>query len=169
MLTSNHPKCKKVEKRIFNLIKSGTPEFPLNIIWKTVRLSQILSPKLKVQIILCKKCNLMYNFLCPCLIAYFGETCRSLRARVQEHQQPKKGTAISNHIMACDVYKSELKKFAGDKPTSSQRINFCLSRFKPIASNLPFSDERKRFEAIAITIFNPLLNKQINRKAVSIV
>jgi hypothetical protein len=65
--------------------------------------------------------------------------------------------------MACDVYQSELKKFAGDKPTPSQRINFCLSRFKPIATNLPFSDERKRFEATAIKIFSPLLNKQIDR------
>ena len=81
----------------------------------------------------------------------------------------KKGTAISNHILTCDIYKSELKKFAGDKPTPSQRINFHLNRFKPIATNFPFSDERKRFKAIAIKIFNPLLNKQIDRKAVSII
>jgi hypothetical protein len=67
------------------------------------------------------------------------------------------------------MYKSELKKFAGDKPTPSQRINFHLSRFKPIATNLPFSDERNWFEAIAIKIFNPLLNKKIDRKAVSII
>ena len=111
----------------------------------------------------------MYRFLCPCSISYFGETFRRLRTRVQEHQQPKKGTAVSKHIMTCDMYQSELKKFAGDSPTPSQRINYCLSRFKPIATNLPYTDERKRFEAIAIKIFNPLLNKQVNRKAVSII
>jgi hypothetical protein len=76
---------------------------------------------------------------------------------------------MSNHILTCDMYKSELKKFAGDKPTPSQRINFHLSRFKTIATNLPFSDEHKRFEAIAIKIFNLLLNKQIDRKAGSII
>ena len=169
ILTFNHPKCEKVGKRIYNLIRSATPEFRLNIIWKTVRLSQILSPKLKAQVVDSKKNNLVYSFLCPCSISYFGETARRLRTRVQEHQQTKKGTAISKHILTCDIYKSELKKFAGDKPTPSQRINFHLSRFKPIATNLPFSDERKRFEAIAIKIFNPLLNKQIDRKAVSII
>jgi hypothetical protein len=78
----------------------------------------------------------------------------------------KKGTAISNHILTCEY---GLKKFAGDNPTPSQRINFHLSRFEPIATNLPFFDERKRFEAIAINIFNPLLNKQIDLKAVSII
>ena len=66
------------------------------------------------------------------------------------------------------MYRLELNKFADDKPTTSQRINVHLSRFKPIATNLLFSDERKRFEAIAIKIFNPLLNKQIDQKAVSI-
>ena len=110
MLTFNHPKCENVGKRIYNLIKSSTPEFRLNIIWKTVRLSQILSPKLKAQIVDHKKSNLVYRFLCPCSISYFGETCRRLRTRVQEHQQPKKGTAVSKHIMTCDMYQSELKK-----------------------------------------------------------
>jgi hypothetical protein len=129
MLTFNHPKCEKVEKRIYNLIRSLTPEFHSNIIWKTVRLSPILSPKLKSQIIQCKKCNLVYSVICSCSIAYFGETARRLRTRVKEHQQPKIGSAISNHILTCDMYKSELKKFAGDKPTPSQRINFHLSRF----------------------------------------
>jgi hypothetical protein len=67
------------------------------------------------------------------------------------------------------MYQSEFKKFAGDSSTPSQRINYCLSRFKPIATNLPQTDERKRFEAIAIKNFNPLLNKQVDRKAVSII
>ena len=51
MLTLNDPTCENVRKRIFNLIKSATPEFRLNFICKTVRLSQILSPKLKAQIV----------------------------------------------------------------------------------------------------------------------
>ena len=67
------------------------------------------------------------------------------------------------------MYMSELKNIAGDKPTPNQRIDFCLNRFKPIATNLPYTDERKRYEAIAIKIYNPLLNKQIERKAVSII
>ena len=169
MLTFNHPKCEKIGKRIYNLIRNITPDFRLNIIWKTVRLSQILSPKLKAQIVDFKQSDLVYRFICPCDISYFGETYRRLRKRVQEHQQPKKGTAISKHIITCDVYQAALQNFAGDHPTPSQRINFCLSRFKPIATNLPFTDERKRLEALAIKIYNPLLNKQVDRKAVSFI
>ena len=88
MLTFNHPKCEKIGKRIYNLIRNITPDFRLNIIWKTVRLSQILSPKLKAQIVDFKQSDLVYRFICPCDILYFGATCRGLRKRVQENRQP---------------------------------------------------------------------------------
>jgi hypothetical protein len=55
MLTFNHPKCEKVGNRIYNLIRPATPEFRLNIIWKTVSLSQILSSDLKAQVVNCRK------------------------------------------------------------------------------------------------------------------
>jgi hypothetical protein len=57
---------------------------------------------------------------------------------------------------------SELKNIAGDKPTLHQRIEFRVNRFKPKYSYLLYT-ERKRYEAIAIKIYNPLLNKQIDR------
>jgi hypothetical protein len=38
-----------------------------------------------------------------------------------------------------------------------------------IVKNLRFIDERKRLEALAIKIYNPLLNKQVDRKAVSFI
>ena len=50
MLTFNHPKCEKIGNRIYNLIRHVTPDFRFNIILKTVRFSNILSPKLKAQI-----------------------------------------------------------------------------------------------------------------------
>jgi hypothetical protein len=67
------------------------------------------------------------------------------------------------------MYMSDSQNIAGDKPTANQRIDFCLNRFNPIATYRPYTDERKRHEAIAIKIYNPLLNKQIDRKAVSII
>lgn len=168
-LTFTHPNCEKVGKRIYNLIRSVTPDFRLNIIWNTIKLSQTLSPKLKAQIVDLEKNNLVYSFQCICDLVYFGETKRRLKDRAVEHQQPGRKTAVSKHIITCDMYMSELKNIAGDKPTPNQRIDFCLNRFKPIATNLPYTDERKRYEAIAIKIYNPLLNKQIERKAVSII
>jgi hypothetical protein len=133
---------RKIGKRIYNHIRNITPDFRLNIIWKTVRLSHSLSPKLKAQIVDFKQSDLVYRFICSCDISYFGETCRILRKRVQEHQQPEKGTAISQHIITCDVYQAALQKFAGDHPTPNKRINFCLSRFKPIATNWPPNNTR---------------------------
>merc|ERR1712035_65538 len=74
-------------RQIKKIIKSVTPEFQLNFIYTTSKLSSILLPLIKPEIDKFKKSSLVYKFECPCNETYIGETARELDVRIREHNQ----------------------------------------------------------------------------------
>ena len=168
-------RCAKVASKLTRLLKTHTPNYHINIAWRSEKLQKYFSHKLKLPVPDFAKIGTTYKYDCLCQDAYIGESKRSLRTRIKEHNQKCRKTAISEHIYgsnqkpACPEYNSEIFKKYGDKPSSNQRIDFLQNRFKILQKNLTKTRDRKIFEAVAITMENPKLNAQILHRKVSII
>ena len=170
-------RCAKVSSKLIRLLKTHTPEYHVNVAWRSEKLQKYFSHKLKFPVPNTSKIGTTYEYNCLCQEKYIGESIRSLRTRVQEHNQKSRKTAVSEHIYGsniknippCAQFTSEINKKFGDKPSSQQKIDFILNRFKILQNNLTKTRDRKIFEAVAITIENPKLNAQILHRKVSII
>ena len=106
--------CQKIGQKMQRLIKKFTPSFSLNLCWKSLRLSNHFSHKLKMHIPCLEKSGLVYSMKCvePCSSVYIGETKRVLRQRITKHNcSPKKGqnpSAIEKHTKNSAHFKSAL-------------------------------------------------------------
>ena len=154
-LSFSAQRCEKISHKIINLVKKFTPEYKLNICWKSEKLSKFYSPRLKLSIPEFEKTGSVYEFVCKCKINYIGETQRRLTTRISEHNQRSNTGAISDHIYSCQTYIDLLKETHGDKPSPTNKIKFITDCFKPIGTNLHSYNFRKDYEAIAISLFKP--------------
>ena len=168
-LSFSAQRCEKIGFKIINLIKKFTPEYKLNICWKSEKLSKFYSPRLKLSIPEYEKTGSVYSFICHCNTKYIVETQRRLTTRISEHNQRSNTGAISDHIYSCQTYLNLLKETYGDKPSPTNKIKFITDCFKPIATNLHSYNYRKDYEAIAISLFKPPLNEQIKHRSVHII
>ena len=98
----------------------------------------------------CLRSNVIYNFFCGrCNVTYYGETCRHLSVRVDEHAG----------VLTLSWKKSKSKKYAAIK----DHMPFCdhivsIDDFKILAtSNSDFHVKVK--ESILISRDEPILNK----------
>jgi len=170
-------RCAKVSSKLIRLLKTHTPNYYINIVWRSEKLQKYFSHKLKLPVPDTAKIGTTYKYDCLCHDAYIGETIRSLRTRVKEHNQRSKKTAISEHIYGnthkqippCPEFTSEIIKQFGDQPSPPQKIEFIQNRFSILQNNLTKTRDRKIFEAVAITIEKPKLNAQIFHRKVSII
>ena len=170
-------RCAKVASKLTRLLKIHTPNYHVNIAWRSQKLQKYFSHKLKLPVPDTAKIGTTYKYNCLCEKNYIGESIRSLRTRVREHNQKSKKTAISEHIYGnnqknippCPEFTSEITKQYGDTPSPSQKIEFVQNRFEILQNNLTKTRDRKIFEAVAITIENPKLNAQIFHRKVSII
>ena len=170
-------RCAKVFSKLTRLLKTFTPNYTINVSWRSEKLQKFFSHKLKLPVPYSAKIGTTYKYDCLCQETYIGESIRALRTRVKEHNQKSKKTAISEHIYGnnqknippCAEFTSEIIKKFGDKPSSNQKIDFLQNRFKILQNNLTKTRDRKIFEAVAITIENPKLNAQIFHRKVSII
>ena len=156
------PRCEKISKKNYPHDKKYSPKYKINFCWKNIRRNNFLSPKLKHQTNTEDKNCSVYNFLCDCLERYIGESKRQLKVRIQEHQQTSRDTAIVQHTLTCPTYQDLYKTALGESPTFHDRINVLQNRFTILFSNLTNTNHRKRMEAVAIKLFCPKLNEQVN-------
>ena len=84
------------------------------------------------------------------------------------HKQESRETAVVQHTLVCPIYQDLYKNALGESPTFKDRISFLQDRFTVLFSNLTNTHHRKRIEAVAIKLFCPKLNDQVNNKALHI-
>ena len=163
-------RCEKISYKIVKLVKKYTPDYRLNICWKSEKLGRFYTPKLKLPIPKFEKTGAVYNFKCRCeKTFYIGETQRRLKSRIKEHNQPSCDSAISDHIYSCDIYLNLLKETFGDKPSPTEKQNYIKDCFTSLATNLYSYHYRKDFEAMAISLLKPPLNEQVQHRSVRII
>ena len=97
--------CENIGYNLLRITKSLTPEYSLNVCWTTEKLARFCSPRLKLGMPPVEKIGCVYEFKCPgCDKLYIGETKRRLKVRIEEHNDQKHDSAISNHIYGeCDL------------------------------------------------------------------
>ena len=170
--------CEKFSQKIIKILKNLTPEYNLNFCWQTIKLSSVITPKLKFIQPSFSKPNVIYEFKCECGDNYIGETRRRLIDRISDHNRKSGGTVVYAHREACQVYQSKLTQRIDEVkykyvtilrtkkvPPSERRkemLEFYKNHFKIVSSNFRKQRDRKVSEAIFIKMKNPNLNKQID-------
>ena len=109
--------------------------------------------------------EVLYLFECFCGLKYIGE-CESLFARIRDHQQPSKGTAVFNHTSCCEEFAARFAE-SHDKNNFESRFNFLKTRFQVLHSFLNYHD-RTQVEALEICLRQPILNRQVKHRKLSI-
>ena len=161
ILTYSSRRCDTVIQKLLRTVKEITPQFRLNICWRTVKLQTLTTPKLKQSPPLMLRSGCIYKFTCSekCSKTYIGESKRLLNVRVGEHFQKSRNTAIFQHIKSCEHFENDLnKKLAKNpnaRPSEKQKIitEHRQSHFRPIAFNNNYY-KRTTIEALMISLYH---------------
>ena len=153
-------RCQNVATEIRKIISRFCPEFSVNICFSTIKLKNILNPKLKSKIDLKNTCCSVYQFKCKCNEIYVGETKKLLEFRVFEHRRDVQ-SHVKMHIDNCAIYQNNLLSSLGPEPSLAQKRCFLLNHFSILEKNLTNSYIRKTAEANFINLLEPSLNKQV--------
>ena len=154
-------RCDKVCRELLKIIKEVTPEYSLRVSWKLISVEQVILPRLKKRPDKLSTTGCVYKFSCHADCEdghYFGETVRRLQNRISEHFR---SGPISEHIVSCEKYNSELIEVMGDSPALKERKLFFNSHFTVVEKNLLNYSERVLVEGIYVTLFQPTLNDQV--------
>ena len=154
-------RCSKVHENLLKIFEKYLPKYRIVISWRTIRLSSIITGRLKPRQNPQNSSALIYHFLCPCARAdYIGETKRLLSQRVKEHASHSNQTEIGSHIHHCTTYKKEYQKTHKYNQNPSSKTSFLRSHFKILARNQFDYWTRKFNEGFFIHLLSPNLNKQ---------
>ena len=168
-------RCHKIAIKTIKMIKKLTPNFRINLTWKTVKLSRVITPKLKRILPNLEKSGIVYKFDCDCSESYVGETKRSLKTRISEHSWKSKNTAVHQHTTTCPHFNNALsQKTFGELPISKRQIqkiklDNLTEKFSIISANLSNYYKRTEFEGMYISIYKPKLNEQVFHRSVTII
>ena len=71
-------------------MKNLTPEFAVNMAFRSVKLTKLFSSRAKPRKNMFETANCVYQFKCPCSeSSYIGLSSRTLLTRLTEHAKPK--------------------------------------------------------------------------------
>ena len=159
-------RCSKIASKIYKILKQYSPNFRLNIAFKTTKLSNIFLPRMKPPKTKFFQSNLIYKFTCECTDEYIGETQRLLHKRVLEHRT-KSDSHICNHINKCETYQSNFfQKYHihTDYADDTKLREYIFEHFEIMERNLHNKKLRETSEGILITLEQPKINKQFEHK-----
>jgi hypothetical protein len=171
-------RCENVSRKIIRALKKVTPKYKVNFAYQLCKVGQVVTPRLKSFEPLVDTINLIYQFTCDCSTQYIGETYRRLKTRAKEHGQPSRDSEISRHIFktkkeyACSEYEvalnSFLQSYTGSATVAGQKQLFHLDHYKVVANGLSVLRQRKNVEAVKISKYQPVLNKQVAHRKVKL-
>ena len=164
-------RCDSVAKKLLQIIKTVTPKYKLNFIWKPIKLSSLCTPKLKKAVPMLQKNGSIYKFKCSdlCGKTYIGETKRLLKTRIAEHFQKSRSSAIYQHTSLCEYFQNDLMKKLAIEPNASPteksqiRQDHLQNHFRAIAYSSDYT-KRTTIEALMISLYEPELNEQVFHK-----
>ena len=119
----------------------------VSVLYETTKVKDSFKIKDNIPKEICSQ--IVYKFTCPGdpETSYIGHTIRNLRERVKEHLNPNNGTAVGNHVMACEECQQR-----GASIDDFSILRRCRSR---IGSAIQ--------EALLIKKQKPILNKQFSK------
>ena len=162
-------RCSIIASKIKRILSQYTPYYKLNVVFSTINLTHIISPRLKPEKSYYLNNDLIYDYLCPCEATYIGETQQLLHERILQHRRNKDGV-LHLHIKTCPKYIEKFQiKYSVEPdhaPKSIQR-KFFESHFSVVVKNLHFQSFRKTFEGLLITLKKPSLNIQVPHKCLT--
>ena len=164
-------RCSVIASKIKKILSQYTPYFKLNVVFSTVNLSSIISPRLKPKKSYYLNNDLIYDYLCPCEATYIGETQQLLHERILQHRRNKTGV-LHLHIKTCtkyiETFENKYSVVPDNAPKSIQRM-FFEGHFSILEKNLHFKNLRKTFEGLLITLRKPSLNIQTPHKCMTLI
>jgi len=169
-LTYTSERCSKIHENLLRIFKTFIPKFRIIISWKTVRIQNIISKKLKPRQSVDNPPATIYQFTCDCKSAvYIGETKRHLETRIKEHGKTTEPTEIGSHLPRCEAYQKEFLNQHKYNQNAANKFKFLKSHFKILRRNQFDYHNRKFTEGYFIHLLNPSLNKQNDCKKVTFI
>ena len=165
-LTYTSLRCSHVATNLYKILRQFTPNYKLEILFSTVKLDNVIHPRLKPQKKYFHNCNLCYKYICECEATYIGETQTLLHTRVKSHRTTE-SSVLHQHIQTCSTYQQTFFNILGvdqDNSTQKEQLDFFESHFTIIEKNLAHKNTRKIFEGMLICLEKPTLNKQKEHK-----
>jgi hypothetical protein len=165
-LTYTSLRCSQVATNLYKILRQFTPNYKLEILFSTVKLDNVIHPRLKPQKKYFQNCNLCYKYICDCEASYIGETQQLLHTRVKNHRTTE-SSVLHQHILTCSTYQQTFYNVLGvdqDNSTQKEQLDFFESHFTIIEKNLAHKNTRKIFEGMLICLEKPTLNKQKEHK-----
>ena len=154
---------------LLRIFKKFIPKFRIIISWKTIRIQNIISKKLKPRQSVENPPATVYHFTCDCKSVYIGETLRNLETRIKEHGKVTDPTEIGSHIPRCEAYQKEFLTKHKYNQSAANKLKFLKSHFKIIRRNQFDYHTRKFTEGYFIHLLSPCLNKKNECKKVTFI
>lgn len=168
-LTYTSERCSKIHENLLRIFKKFIPKFRIVISWKTIRIQNIISRKLKPRQSVENPPATVYQFTCDCKSEYIGETKRQLDTRIKEHGKLTDPSEIGSHLPRCETYKKEFLTQHKYNQNASNKFKFLKSHFKILKHNQFDYHTRKFTEGYFIHLLNPSLNKKNECKKVTFI
>ena len=115
-------RCSIIASKIKKILRQYTPYFKLNVVFSTINLSSIISPRLKPKKSYYLNNDLIYDYLCPCEATYIGETHQLLHERILQHRRNKDGV-LHLHIKICPKYIEKFENQYSVEQTMHQSLS----------------------------------------------
>ena len=121
-------RCSIIASKIRKILSQYTPYYKLNVVFSTITLEHIISPRLKPEKSYYLNNDLIYDYLCPCEATYIGETQQLLHERILQHRRNKDGDYIYIWKPVRNILKNLKFNIVLNKTTHQSLFNESFSR-----------------------------------------
>ena len=111
-------RCEKITKKILRSIKHLTSNYNINLTWLTIKLKNVVTPRLTKFTLTLDKSGVVYKFECDCSQKYIGKTKRRLTTRIIEHNKPSSNSPVYEQTKTCLIFNNALTVGFGEPPSS---------------------------------------------------
>ena len=162
-------RCQNVASEIKKIISRFCPEFLVNICFSTIKLKNIINPKLKAKIDQKISVVQFINFFVRVEKVTLGNLRNSQNSEFSNIVEIFKAILKYIHIENCPIFKNSLLSSLGPEPSLAEKRFFLLKHFKILEKNLTNTFIRKTAEANFINLIEPSLNKQVFHHKMSLI
>ena len=103
------------------------PGFRVNVSFRTVKISQLISRQAKALTETFETANTVYRYNCPCKQFYIGQTGRALIIRCGEHLSAKSN--IGMHTQNCPIFTQKESDFLAQNRNNFKTLKMAKTDF----------------------------------------
>ena len=164
----NSPNIEQYIYKLTNKMSKFVPGFRVNVSFRTVKISQLISRQAKALTETFETANTVYRYNCPCKQFYIGQTGRALIIRCGEHLSAKSN--IGMHTQNCPIFTQKESDFLAQnrnnfKTLKMAKTDFIKQFFTIIKRGFGSKWDRLKYEAFLIRLHLPKLNDRFGHTA----